>query len=89
MESLEFGFMREAVRGFLDLELPKHARPRRPLSRLSALKRDVRRLDPVSLADFCSWVYQYGRTAWKRRPRREARAIRLGIPSSSDEGDLC
>lgn len=56
MESLEF--MRDARRGFLDLELPKHARLRRPLSRLAALKREVRRLNPASFADFCSWIYE-------------------------------
>ena len=89
MEPLEFDFMREPARGFLDLELPEHARPPRRLSRLSALKREVRRLDPAALADFCCWVYQYDLDSWERRHRREARAIRLGIPSSRDEGDLC
>ena len=81
--------MREPVRGFLDLELPKHARRPRPLSRLAALKREVRRLDPVSFGDFCGWVYQYDLNSWERRHPREARAIRLGIPFSGDEGDLC
>ena len=73
MESLEFDFMREPVRGFLDLEIPKNSRLPRAVSKLQSLKREVRSLDPHTRETFASWLLSYDATAWERQLRRDER----------------
>ena len=75
MEPLEFEFVRDRRLGFLDLQLPDGVRPPRPMSKIQMLKREVRRLDPVSLAVFSSWIYWYDSTAWERRKGKARRAV--------------
>jgi hypothetical protein len=88
MEPLEFEFVRDHRLGFLDLQLPAHPRRLRPLSRIQMLKREVRRLDPVSLAVFSSWIYWYDSTAWERRIRRKERASLRNQAENVDDA-LC
>ena len=76
MEPLEFDFMRELRRGFLDLELSRHSRRARRMTAIQMLKRAVRGLDEHSLAVFSSWIYWYDSTAWERRLRREGRSAK-------------
>ncbi|HXS99887.1 MAG TPA: hypothetical protein VN915_04385 [Elusimicrobiota bacterium] len=58
------------------------------MSAIQMLKREVRRLDPVSLAVFSSWIYWYDSTAWERRIRRKERAA-LRNQAESADGALC
>jgi len=88
MEPLEFEFVRDRKLGFLDLQLPGPSRRSRPMSAIQMLKREVRRLDPVSLAVFSSWIYWYDSTAWERRIRRKERAA-LRNQAESADGALC
>lgn len=88
MESLEFEFVRDRKLGFLDLQLPAASRPR-PLTKIQMLKREVRRLDPVSLAVFSSWVYWYDSTAWERRIRRKERSALRKNQDATGDGTLC
>lgn len=74
MEHPEFEFVRDRRLGFLDLQLPARTGRLRPESKIQMLKREVRRLDPVSLAVFTSWIYLYDTTAWERAIRRKDRA---------------
>ena len=89
MESLEFDFMRERRRGFLDIEIPKYSRLPRPLSTIQLLKREVRKLDPLALAVFTGWIYMYDSTSWERELRRERRAGARNRERSNDVGGLC
>jgi len=88
MEPLEFEFVRDRKLGFLDLQLPASSQ-RRPLCKIQMLKREVRRLDPVSLAVFSSWIYWHDSTAWERRIQRKERAALRRSQKTSLEGGLC
>jgi hypothetical protein len=74
MEPLEFDFMRERRRGFLDLDIPKYSRLPRPLTKIQMLKREVRSLDHRSREIFAGWLLWYDATAWERRFKREMRS---------------
>lgn len=89
MEPLEFEFVRDRKLGFLDLQLPAHYRRPRQMSTVQMLKREVRRLDPVSLAVFSSWIYWYDSTAWERRIRRKERAALRKNQDATGDGTLC
>lgn len=89
MEPLEFEFVRDRRLGFLDLQLPAAPGRPRPMSKVQMLKREVRRLDPVSLAVFSSWIYWYDSTAWERRIRRKERAALLKNQGANVGGGLC
>ena len=89
METLEFEFVRDRRLGFLDLQLPARQSRSRPVSRIQMLKREVRRLDPISLAAFSSWIYWYDSSAWERELRRKERAALIENQSSKGDGDLC
>lgn len=86
MEPLEFEFVRDRRLGFLDLELPARQSRSRPMSRIQMLKREVRRLDPISLSVFTGWIYWYDSTAWERRLRRKERAALLKKQCSKGDG---
>lgn len=88
MEHPEFDFVRDRRLGFLDLQLPAGTGRPRPESKIQMLKREVRRLDPVTLAVFTSWIYWYDSTAWEREVRRKGRAAARRRVEKL-EGGLC
>jgi hypothetical protein len=81
MEPLEFDFMRETVRGFLDPEIPMSPRYTKAMSKIQSLKREIRKLDERSLGAFRSWFLEYDLEEHDPRIQRDSRSGKLKKPS--------
>ena len=88
MEPLEFYFLRERRRGFLDLDIPEYSRLPRPRTKIQMLKREVRGLEPGSREKFASRFLWYDAASWEPQLRREKRAGTLHHKGSNGQGDL-